>query len=47
MINFESSFFKVDAILNEEKFSFTKDLSSSIKSIEGNFQNNFLPSNTK
>ena len=43
MVNFESSFFKVDAILNEEKFSFTKDLSSSIKSIEGNFQNNFLP----
>ena len=43
VINFESSFFKVDAILNEEKFSFTKDLSSSIKSIEGNFQNNFLP----
>ena len=43
MVNFESSFFKVDAILNEEKFSFTKDLSSSIKSIEGNSQNNFLP----
>ena len=43
MVNFESSFFKVDAILNEEKFSFSKDLSSSIKSIEGNFQNNFLP----
>ena len=43
MVNFESSFFKVDAILNEEKFSLTKDLSSSIKSIEGNFQNNFLP----
>ena len=43
MVNFESSFFKVDAILNEEKFSFTKDLSSSIKSVEGNFQNNFLP----
>ena len=43
MVNFESSFFKVDAILNEEKFSFTKDLSSPIKSIEGNFQNNFLP----
>ena len=43
MVNFESSFFKVDAILNEEKFSFTKDLSSSVKSIEGNFQNNFLP----
>ena len=43
MVNFESSFFKVDAILNEEKFSFIKDLSSSIKSIEGNFQNNFLP----
>ena len=43
MVNFESSFFKVDAILNEEKFSFTKNLSSSIKSIEGNFQNNFLP----
>ena len=43
MVNFESSFFKVDAILNEEKFSLTKDLSSSIKSIEGNFQTNFLP----
>lgn len=43
MVNFESSFFKVDAILNEEKFSLTKNLSSSIKSIEGNFQNNFLP----
>ena len=43
MINFESSFFKVDAILDEEKFSFTKDLSSSIKSKEGNFKNNFLP----
>ena len=43
MVNFESSFFKVDAILNEEKFSFTKDLSSSIKSNEGNSQNNFLP----
>ena len=43
MVNFESSFFKVDAILNEEKFSFSKDLSSSIKSIEGNFQNNFMP----
>ena len=43
MVNFESSFFKVDAILNKEKFSLTKDLSSSIKSIEGNFQNNFLP----
>ena len=43
MVNFESSFFKVDAILNEEKFSFSKDLSSSIKSIEGNSQNNFLP----
>ena len=43
MVNFESSFFKVDAILNEEKFSLIKDLSSSIKSIEGNFQNNFLP----
>ena len=43
MVNFESSFFKVDAILNEEKFSLTKDLSSSIKSIEGNSQNNFLP----
>ena len=43
MINFESSFFKLDAILDEEKFSFTKDLSSSIKSKEGNFKNNFLP----
>ena len=43
MINFESSFFKVDAILDEEKFSFTKDLSSSIKSKGGNFKNNFLP----
>ena len=43
MINFESTFFKVDAILNEEKFSFTKDLSSPIKFIEGNTQNNFLP----
>ena len=43
MINFESSFFKVDAILDEEKFSFTKDLSSSIKSKEGKFKNNFLP----
>ena len=43
MINFESSFFKVDAILDEEKFSFTKYLSSSIKSKEGNFKNNFLP----
>ena len=43
MINFESSFFKLDAILDEEKFSFTKDLSSSIKSKEGNFKNNYLP----
>ena len=43
MINFESSFFKLDAILDEEKFSFTKDLSSSIKSKEGNFKINFLP----
>ena len=43
MINFESSFFKLDAILDEEKFSFTKELSSSIKSKEGNFKNNFLP----
>ena len=43
MVNLESRFFKVDAILNEEKYSFTKNLSSSIKSIEGNSQNNFLP----
>lgn len=43
MINFESSFFKVDAILDEEKISFRKDLSSSVKFIRGNFQNNFLP----
>ena len=43
LINFESSFFKVDAILDEEKFSLTKDLSSSIKSSEGNSQYNFLP----
>ena len=43
MINFESSFFKLDAILDEEKFSFTKELSSSVKSKEGNFKNNFLP----
>ena len=43
MINFESNFFKVDAILDGKKFSFTKDLSSSIKSKEGNIQNDFMP----
>ena len=43
MINFGSNFFKVDAILNGEKFSLTKDLSSSVKSKTGNIQNDFLP----
>ena len=43
MINFESSFFKVDAILDEEKFSLIKDLSSSIEFKEGNYKNSFLP----
>ena len=43
MINFGSNFFKVDAILNGEKFSLTKELSSSIKSKSVNIQNDFLP----
>ena len=43
MINFGSNFFKVDAILNGEKFSLTKDLSSSVKSKTANIQNDFLP----
>ena len=43
MINFESNFFKVDAILNGEKFSLTKDLSSSVKSKTGNVQKDYLP----
>ena len=42
MINFESSFFKLDAILDEEKFSLTEFLSSSINLKEGNFKTNFL-----
>ena len=44
MINFGSNFFKVDAILNGEKFSLTKDLSSSVKSKTGNIQNDFSAS---
>ena len=43
MINFESNFFKIDFILDCEKFSLTKNLSSSIKPTEGNFKNDFLP----
>ena len=43
MINFESNFFKVDAILNGKKFSLTKDFSSSVKSKTENIQNDFLP----
>ena len=43
MVNFGSNFFKVDAILDGEKFSFTKDLSSSVKSNVGNIQNDYLP----
>ena len=43
MINFGSNFFKVDAILSGEKFSLTKDLSSSVKSKSGNIHNDFLP----
>ena len=43
MINFESKFFKVDAILDGEKFSFSKDLLSSVKSKDGNIENDFLP----
>ena len=38
MINFGSNFFKVDAILNGEKFSLTKELSSSVKSKSVNIQ---------
>jgi len=41
MINFESNFFKVDAILNGEKFSLTKELSSSVKSKSVNIQTTF------
>ncbi len=43
MINFESNFFKIDAILDGEKFSFSKDLTSSVKLEGEKFQNNFLP----
>ena len=43
MINFESNFFKIDFILDDEKFSLTKNLSSSIKLTQGNFINDFLP----
>ena len=43
MINFGSNFFKVDAILNGEKFSLIKELSSSVKSKSVNIQNDFLP----
>ena len=43
MINFESNFFKIDFILDCEKFSLTKNLSSSIKPTQGNFKNDFLP----
>ena len=42
MINFGSNFFKVDAILNGEKFTLTKELSSSVK-LSGNIQNDLLP----
>ena len=43
MINFDSDFFKVDAIIEGNKFSFTKDLSSSLRSSFENTLNDFLP----
>ena len=43
LINFDSNFFKVDAILEGRKVSFSKDLTSSIKSKASNIQGDFLP----
>ncbi len=43
MINFDSNFFKVDAMIEGNKFSFTKDLSSSLKSKSKYTLNDFLP----
>ena len=43
LINFESNFFKVDAIVNGSKYTFSKDLSSSLQAKEGNIENDYLP----
>ena len=43
LINFDANFFKVDAILEGSKVSFSKDLTSSIRSKANTIQGDFLP----